>query len=875
MLGSDNEELLEIFFEEAQNLVDTLEENIMSLEDDPNNAETIDEIFRAAHTLKGSSASVDMMELSEFTHVVEDVFDAIRDNKLKICNALVDLLLNSLDVIKAMLNSRLDGNVYLEDVSDLKSKLIGFLGIGNQKTAMMSLDSVNSDEFLLSSSDLYDMKESLGLGQKVLRVNIKFNENNPMATISAIQMFQALKDLAPILHTVPSYEQIVADEFLPRVDYYLIYSDTNNVERKINISDVVLSYKVEELDIDSELEEAEIRERGNFNQSSVLFKKDKVELSNEELVSLKSQIGNAKLFEVKLNFNRENPMATISGIQMMQALKGLGEIYKSIPDNVDLMSDKFFDVVKYYLITDTTSDNISRKVDLSDVVISFEITEVNLDNIKDFSILNTGIDNDASVKQPKKGGAPLNVNLIRIDSKKIDSILNLVSEVVINKSAYNQINSDMTSFLYNFNYFYDYQESFLRNFLIDLKIVFKDVGLELENAVEAQIRNLMNHKIERTLHDMGELRDSFLKILQDSKFASSRLSRIITDLHESVLRTRMLPVSGIFSRFTRVVRDLSKKLGKIVELETEGGDTEIDKSVIDDLVEPLMHCVRNSMDHGLETSEERIKKGKDRVGHIILRARNEGNVISIDIADDGRGIDPNVIRQKSIEKGIIKKNDLLSESEVFNLIFSPGFSTASKITDVSGRGVGLDVVKKSIEKLNGTILIDSKIDIGTTFKIKLPLTLVIVQGLLVKSGSETYVIPLNSVLETHRISEENIKLLENEHEVYNLREEIISVLRLDDLFNIKNHDKELSEKFLIVINIDDKKAGIIVDFILGEEDFVVKPIKDKYASSPGIVGATTLGDGKVVLIIDVFRLFELKDMKDRFYDGNKRDSFRR
>ena len=370
----------------------------------------------------------------------------------------------------------------------------------------------------------------------------------------------------------------------------------------------------------------------------------------------------------------------------------------------------------------------------------------------------------------------------------------------------------------------------------------------------------MNHKIERTLHDMGELRDSFLKILQDSKFASSRLSRIITDLHESVLRTRMLPVSGIFSRFTRVVRDLSKKLDKVVELDTEGGDTEIDKSVIDDLVEPLMHCVRNSMDHGLETSDERLKKGKDKVGHIFLRARNEGNIISIDISDDGRGIDPSIIRQKSVEKGIIKKDEVLSESEVLNLIFSPGFSTASQITDVSGRGVGLDVVKKSIDKLNGTILIDSKIDVGTTFKIKLPLTLVIVQGLLVKSGSEIYVIPLNSVLETHRVSEENIKLLENEHEVYNLREEIISVLRLDELFNIERYE-DLSEKFLIVINVDDKKVGIIVDFILGEEDFVVKPIKDKYVSSPGIVGATTLGDGKVVLIIDVFRLFELKDMK--------------
>ncbi|AAX17986.1 chemotaxis protein CheA [Borrelia turicatae] len=853
MLDSENKELLEIFFEEAQNLVDTLEENIMSLEDDPNNAETIDEIFRAAHTLKGGSASVDMMELSGFTHVVEDVFDAIRDNKLKICNDLVDLLLNALDVIKGMLDARLNGDVYLQDVSELKNKLRRFLGDEHQTVSEISLENINDDEFLLSSRELSDMCEVVGLGQKVLKVSIYFNKDNPMATIAGIQMFQALKDLGPILYTVPNYEQLIADKFLRRVDYYLISLNKNTIEEKIKLSGVALSYAIDEFDIDSELAKTEAIERNTVVYDTL--SEGKVRLSNDELISLRERVGDAKLFEVKLNFNKDNPMSTISGLQMLQALKSLGEVYKSIPE--DLLADKFFDFIVYYLISDTSVDSISKKVDLSDVVVSFDINEVDLKNIKDVN-LNTEVGSYASSKESKK--TTVNVNLIRIDSKRIDSILNLVSEAVISKSTYNQINSDMTSFLYSFNYFYDYQESFRNSFLVDLKIIFKDMGLELESSLENQIANLVEHKLDRTLQDMVGLRDLLFKILQDSRFASGRLSRIITDLHESVLKTRMLPVSSIFSRFARVVRDLSKKLGKIVELSTEGEDTEVDKSVIDDLVDPLMHCVRNSMDHGLETADERLSKGKDKAGHIILRAKNEGNVISIEIEDDGRGIDPDIIRQKSIEKGLIKEDMVLSESEILNLIFEPGFSTASQITDVSGRGVGLDVVKNNIKKLNGTIVIDSKVNVGTTFKIKLPLTLVIVQGLLVKSGSEIYVIPLNSVLETHRISEENIKLLENDHEVYNLREEVISVLRLDELFNI-NNDQNLYEKFLIVISVNDKKAGIVVDSILGEEDFVVKPIKDKYASSPGIVGATTLGNGKVVLIIDVFRLFDLKDMK--------------
>ncbi|ETZ18848.1 Chemotaxis protein cheA [Borrelia duttonii CR2A] len=862
MIDADNKELLEIFFEEAQNLVDTLEENIISLEDDPHNMETIDEIFRAAHTIKGSSASVDMMELSSFTHVVEDVFDAIRDNRLKICNDLIDLLLNALDVIKSMLDARLNGDVYLQDVSGLKSKLRGFLEYDYQTTSVSVLENKDNDEFLLSSSDINDIREAVGLGQKLLKVSIDFDKDNPMATIAGIQMFQALKDLAPILHTVPNYDQLISDQFLKRVDYYLIYLDIHKIEEKINLSDVASDYSINEFDIDNELAKANLREQNSvdntLSKDNTASNKGGFQLSNDEIIDLRNHIGDSKLFEVKLYFNKNNPMSTISGFQMLQALKSLGEIYKSIPDSEDLLSDKFFDLIVYYLISKTSIESISKKVDLSDVVVSFDISEVDLKDIKGMDV-STEVDAYAPVKESKKSA--LNVNLIRIDSKRIDSILNLVSEAVISKSSYNQINSDMTSFIYGFNYFYDYQENFRNSFLSDLKVIFKDVGLDLENSIETRIVELLEHKLDRSLQDMMNLKDLLFKIHQDSRFASNRLSRIITDLHESVLRTRMLPVASIFSRFTRVIRDLSKKLGKVVELSTQGEDTEVDKSVIDDLVDPLMHCIRNSMDHGIETMDERISKGKDKAGHIILRAKNEGNVISIEIEDDGKGIDPNVIRKKSIEKGLINENTVLSESEMLNLIFEPGFSTASQITDVSGRGVGLDVVKNNVKKLNGTIIIDSKINVGTIFKIKLPLTLVIVQGLLVKSGNEIYVIPLNSVLETHRINEDNIRLLENDHEVYNLREEVISVLRLDELFNIKNDHQDLYEKFLIVISINDKKAGIVVDSILGEEDFVVKPIKDKYASSPGIVGATTLGNGKVVLIIDVFRLFDLRDMK--------------
>ncbi|WP_151074129.1 chemotaxis protein CheA [Borreliella turdi] len=857
ILDLENEELLGVFFEEAQNLVDILEENIMSLEDDPNNSDTIDEIFRAAHTLKGSSASLDMMELSDFTHIVEDVFDAIRDDKINIDNNLVDLLLNSLDVIKEMLALRLDGKVYLNDISNLKSKLKQFLVIDDQTYLKRFDENSTKNDFCLSKLDFEEIREGLGIGQKVLRISVIFNANNDSEVENGgLKIFNILKNLGSVLHTIPKYEQIIEDKFLTRVDYYLIYSDIEVVKKSLDASSLIESYLVEEFNVKEELKKLEDRGIKDIDLNSNYVLNAGFDFTENEISDLFLEIEDQKLFKVRLNFVKDNPMSTISGFQMLQALKSLGKIFKSIPDSSELLADKFFDFVIYYLISNVSEDSIAKKVNLPDVVSHFEIENIDLESFKN---VNLKENDEVPFKADKsiKKNSPISVNLIRIDSKKIDYILNLVSEAVISKSSYNQINSEMITLFYNFNYFYDYQESFQRNFLIDLKIIFKDIGLTLEDEVESQINSLMNFKMEKALNDISELRNSFFRLLQNFKMTSGRLSRIITDLHESVLKTRMLPISNIFSRFTRVVRDLSKKLNKIVNLKMEGEETELDKSVIDDLVDPLMHCVRNSMDHGLETAEERIKKGKNKAGTIILRAKNEGNVISIEIEDDGVGIDPKVVKRKLIEKGTIKEDAVYSDFELINLIFAPGFSTAVQVTDLSGRGVGLDVVKKSIEKLNGTILVESEIGIGTIFKIKLPLTLVIIQGLLVKSGSETYVIPLNNVLETHRITEHDIKLLENYHEVYNLRDEIISVLRLDKLFNIIRDDS-LIEKFLIVVNTNNIKTAIVVDSILGEEDFVVKPIKDKFSATTGVVGATTLGNGKVVLIIDVFKLFDLK-----------------
>jgi len=326
----------------------------------------------------------------------------------------------------------------------------------------------------------------------------------------------------------------------------------------------------------------------------------------------------------------------------------------------------------------------------------------------------------------------------------------------------------------------------------------------------------------------------------------------------------MVPISQIFSRFPRLVRDLSKTLNKKINLVIEGEETELDKSVIEDLLDPIMHSVRNSIDHGIESAEVRLAAGKPEVGTVLLKAANEGNMIVIEIGDDGGGIDVDAVRAKAIERGLISPNKILTDVEAFNLIFEPGFSTAKQITSISGRGVGLDVVRRQIDSLNGTVTVTSEPGKGTKFIIKLPLTLAIIQGLLVRVGQEIYSIPITSVIESLRIKPEEIRKIDN-YEVFNIRKDVISLLRLNRLFGIKTEEKQ-DYHFIVIVGTAEKKMGFMVDSLIGEEDVVIKPLRDQFTNSPGIAGASILGDGSVSLIIDVSQLLELglkKEMEQR------------
>lgn len=799
-LDPANQELLQDFFVEAELQVELLEQNILVLEKDSGNADAIDEIFRAAHTLKGASATVQMDELTQFTHLVEDVFDSIRDGKSFVDEILVDLLLNSVDIIKAMLEARSEGSVYDGDVSELKNGLRAVLEGSSEATADTARagntpaatpatrnSSTDSQGQGLSEYEVLELKQAAGSGASVYQVRVLFNEDNPMNSVGGIQVFAALKSAGEVLKTDPDFESLYDDVYHPEVRYYLASdAEPRNIITKASIQDVTTDVQVSPVEQQAEQPRSEHAETDNPTPVS-----DTTRHPLPADVSGSRPAGNAA--------KRAEPTAE-----------------------------------------PTSSDEDSSVEDSSEA---------------------------ATVEAVKRGGGSSSV--LRVDSRRIDNLLNLVSETVIVKAGFNQLVNEFSDSIQSI-------QTTESDFRETLKELFDSLPQYLE-----QIRGGVAVKdVKRTINErFGSLFDIFDGFDTDlkthvTKFraGSQNLARISGELQQGVMRIRMVPISQIFSRFPRLVRDLSRSLDKKINLVIEGEDTELDKSVIEDLLDPLIHCVRNSLDHGIESPADRIEDGKPETGTLTLKASNEGNMILIEVSDDGKGIDVEKVKARAIERGVIHPTKQLTDVEAFNLIFEPGFSTAAKVTDISGRGVGLDVVRKQIEKLNGTVSVWSEPGLGSRFTIKIPLTLAIIQGLLVRVGHEMYAIPITSVIDSHRIRPSDIKFIDN-HEVFNVREDVVSLLRLNRLFRVST-DENREYYFVVVVGSGEKRMGLIVDELIGEEDVVIKPLRDHYTNVPGIAGANITGDGTVSLIIDVAQLLELGLKQEREHRQKRETTIR-
>ena len=529
-------------------------------------------------------------------------------------------------------------------------------------------------------------------------------------------------------------------------------------------------------------------------------------------VMKKAKEAGLHIYHVKVTLMETCVLKAARSVMVMHALDEIGDVIKSIPAAEDLEQEKFefsFDVV---VATENDVETVKNAVDTVSEIEDIAVQELDPDKLgKDAAPAPAA--KAAAAPAAKAAAAPAakaaapaekkdaakpaaaapakkqhQSQSVRVDIEKLDTLMNLMGELVINKVRLEQIGQT---------------------------------------------------------HRMSDLMETL-----------EQMDRVTGDLQNIVMKVRMVPVSAVFNRFPRMVRDVSKELGKEINLTIEGEETELDRTVIDEIGDPIMHLLRNSLDHGVESPDAREEKGKPRVGEVGLIARHEGNNVVIMITDDGAGIDASKIRRKAVEKGMVTQEeaDRLDDADAVRLIFLPGFSTAEQITDISGRGVGMDVVRSKIEALSGHVDVETHIDEGSVFKIKLPLTLAIIQAMLVQVQDEMYAIPLGSIDSTINIEPTDIQTVQNK-EVIVLRGEIIPIIRMEEALQVP-HTKDSDELFVVVVHAGEAKAGIVVDNLIGQQEIVIKTLGNLFAGLKLFGGATVLGDGKVALILDVATMIQ-------------------
>jgi two-component system chemotaxis sensor kinase CheA len=673
-MSVDLSQFHQIFFEESFEGLDVMESELLEMDLDDVNEETVNTIFRAAHSIKGGAGTFGFMPISEFTHVVETLLDEIRSGQRTMKANYIDLFLQSVDCLRGMLSDMQGGNEpEAERPAQLRKEFEVILNMAAAPTEGEDPSTAGDGQgWLIKMSPHRDLL---------------LTGNEPF------RMFRELRD-------------IVGDDCLE-----------------------VTSYCDDVPDFSS--------------------------LTPEEC-----------FLKWDLKVTKSVPLEDIKAV------------FEWVEDECDLE----------YLSLDSTSDaelsGADNHIEEESSAASAEaVAEVEQTSVEATEINATEVKAEKSAKPVKKQAES---SSIRVSIDKVDSLINMVGELVITQSMLGELGSNF---------------------------------------------------------DLGRLAK-----LQEGL---SQLEQNTRELQESVMKIRMMPISFAFSRFPRLVRDLGNQLDKKVNLVTLGEQTELDKTVMEKISDPLVHLVRNSMDHGLETTPERIAAGKKEEGTITLNAYHQGGNIVIEVADDGAGLNEEKILQKAVEKKLVPEKNNLSPEEIHQLVFLPGFSTADAVSDISGRGVGMDVVRKNIQALNGTIEVRSQRHKGSTFIIRLPLTLAILDGQLVQVCNETYIFPLVSIVESIQISRSSLNRVTAGQYVMQLRDEYIPIVCLDQVFGLREADDSSENLMLVVVEGDTEKIGIVVDDLLGQQQVVIKSLEQNYKKVAGISGATILGDGTVALIIDI------------------------
>ena len=670
-MSIDLSQFIPTFLEECFEGIELMEASLLNLEQ--GDEETINSIFRAAHSIKGGAGTFGFNHVTEFTHLVETLLDEMRDGRRNIAHKDIEILLDSVDCMRLLIEAIRDDCSYDDSKVIVTSQLL---------TATLNNNSID---------------------ENIVEDTTKDNENTSNAIADDNLTHWSIS-------------------FIP--EHHLVQTGNDPL-----------------LLLNALAELGKVSVTANCNSIPSLVDLDATELYISWQITL---ITAAKKEDI-------------------------AEIFEWVEDDCQLVI--------------SNEESIDKKPTEINVDIANEADELTAEKptIKAKTKVKPNVTNDSNLQKPKAESGS-----IRVGVDKVDSLINLVGELVITQSMLSELGNDFE------------------------------------------------------LSKVARLNSGLEQLLQNTK-----------ELQESVMRIRMLPISFAFNRFPRLIHDLSKKMGKEIELLISGEQTELDKSVMEQISDPLVHLVRNAVDHGIEATDVRIAKGKPEKGTVSLDAYHQGGSIVIEIKDDGGGIDSNVILAKAIENGLVDESTSLSESQVYDLLFEPGFSTAKTLSDISGRGVGMDVVKRNIQSLGGRIQIESTLGVGSTFKVFLPLTLAILDGQLVKVGREVYIIPLITIVESLQTQEALINRTSGDMVLYRLREDNVPVIPIYKLFNIPAQNKAIKNSLLVVVEADGQKVGLMVDDLLAQQQVVVKSLNENYQQVEGVSGATILGDGSVAMILDV------------------------
>ena len=690
---------LEIFLDETNEHLQSLNTQILALEQDPENMDTINEIFRAAHSLKGMAGTMGYKRMQTLTHDMENVFSEVRNGNIKVNAEMIDILFQCLDALE-------EYNTCIRETSDegtndnepLIKQLNDILNEGKNpepekaqsapaaepapKEEQTASGAEKWQEIKLDDSEKNVLHEAVKQGKKVYGITVWVHESCILKAARAFLVFKAVEEVGEIIVSSPSAQDVEDEKF------------------DLDFSLIVIS--------DSPLE------------------------------------------------------------ALLDAVRGVSEIDKVTGGEVDIDGQGA-----------APQETVKEEVKEEEHKESAAPQET-----KPAAQSAAPQAKSPAAKKPAANKPVVN-RTVRVDIEKLDTLMNLVSELIIAKNS-----------------------------------------LVSASAMSGNASQAVNEQIEY-------------------------LESVTTSLHESVMKVRMVPIESTVNKFPRMVRDLQKKLGKKMELYMTGEETELDRTVVDQIGDPLMHLLRNSADHGLESAEVRKERGKPEVGSIFLDAYQDGNNVVIEVRDDGNGIDTEAVKSKAIERGLItpEQGENMSEKEIIDLLFHAGFSTAKVVSDVSGRGVGLDVVKSMIESLNGEVEVKSKLGVGSTWTIRLPLTLAIIQALMVEVGGEKYAISLGSIQTIEDIPAKDVKLVQAK-EVIQIRDLVIPLIRLNKILDIDSKKDPEANLVVVIVKKGDKQAGLVVDELIGQQEIVIKSL-GKYTSKCKIIsGATVLGDGEVALILD-------------------------